>query len=117
VPLFLTTPQPSPLLPGIPTVMKLAQQYKLSASSVDTLDVFVHTMTMGKDWAAPPGTPADRLAFLRAAFRKATEDPGFLAVAKKAGRVGGYTSPNELEQTILNVIKNKDNFTPFLKQS
>lgn len=116
VPLFLTTPQPSALLPGVPTVMQLAQQYKLPASSVETLDVFVHTMTMGKDWAAPPGTPADRLAFLRAAFRKAVENPAFLAVAKKAGRVGGYKSPEELEQTIENVIKNKDKFTPFLKQ-
>jgi tripartite-type tricarboxylate transporter receptor subunit TctC len=117
VPLFLTTPQPSQVLPGIPTVMQLAQQYKLPQSSVHTLDVFVHTVTMGKDWAAPPGMPADRLAFLREAFRKATGDPGFLAAAKKAGRVGGYTSPDDLERTITNVIKNKDKFTPFLKQS
>jgi tripartite-type tricarboxylate transporter receptor subunit TctC len=117
VPLFITTPEPSQLLPGTPTVIQLAQQYKLPQSSIDTLEVFAHTMTMGKDFAAPPAIPADRVAFLREAFRKATEDPGFLAAAKKAGRVGGYTSPETLQQTITNVIKDKDKFTPFLKQS
>jgi tripartite-type tricarboxylate transporter receptor subunit TctC len=117
VPLLLTTPKPSPLLPGIPTVIQMAQQYKLPQSSIDTLEVFVHTMSMGKDFAAPPGVPADRLAFLRDAFQKATKDPGFLAAVKKAGRVAGYTSPDDLLRTIKNVIKDKDKFTPFLKQS
>jgi tripartite-type tricarboxylate transporter receptor subunit TctC len=117
VPLFLTTPKPSQLLPGVPTVIQLAKKYKLPQADIDTLEVFVHTETMGKDWAAPPGTPADRLAFLRAAFRKAVEDPGFVAAVKKAKRVPGYTSPESLEKTITNVITDKEKFTPFLKQS
>ena len=39
---------------------------------------------MGFGLAAPPGTPADRLAVLRAAFNKVMADPAFLAAAKQA---------------------------------
>jgi tripartite-type tricarboxylate transporter receptor subunit TctC len=117
VPLYVTAPRPSALLPGLPTILQLAQHYKLPKSSIDTIDVCAHAVTMGKDWAAPPGTPAGRLAFLRAAFRKAVENPNFLAAAKKAGRVPGYKSPKEIEQTIAHVIKHKNKFVPYLKKS
>lgn len=117
VPLFLTTPKPAAALPGLPTVLELAQQYKLPQSSVDTLEVFSHAVSAGKDWATPPGVPADRLAFLRAAFRNAVQDGGLVTAAKNADRLAGYTSPEELQQTFASVIKNKDKFTPFLKQS
>lgn len=39
---------------------------------------------MGFGLAVPPGTPADRLAALRAAFDKTMADPAFLAAAKQA---------------------------------
>jgi tripartite-type tricarboxylate transporter receptor subunit TctC len=116
VPLYITAANPSALLPGLPTIVQLASQYKLSPTSTHAIEVFAHAVSMGKDWAAPPGVPTDRLEFLRAAFRQATRDPGFLDTAKKAGRVGGYTSPDELQQTIASVIKNESEFTPYLKQ-
>jgi tripartite-type tricarboxylate transporter receptor subunit TctC len=116
-PLFLTAPTPSPELPGLPTVLQLAQQYKLPASSVDTLNLFTRAASIGKDWAAPPGVPADRLALLRSAFQKAVENPALVATAKKAGRIAGYISAATLQQTFENIIKNKDKFTPFLKQA
>jgi tripartite-type tricarboxylate transporter receptor subunit TctC len=31
---------------------------------------------LGQPFAAPPGVPADRVAMLREAFRKAVDDPG-----------------------------------------
>jgi tripartite-type tricarboxylate transporter receptor subunit TctC len=39
---------------------------------------------IGRAFAAPPGTPADRLAMLRDAFAKAIQDPDLVAEAKKA---------------------------------
>lgn len=39
---------------------------------------------IGRAFAAPPGTPADRVAMLREAFAKALKDPEFQAEAKKA---------------------------------
>ena len=116
VALYITAANPSTLLPGLPTIVQLAGQYKLSQTNIHTLEVFAHAVNMGKDWAAPPGVPADRLEFLRTAFRQAAQDPAFLDTAKKVGRVGGYTSPDDLQQTIASVIKNKSAFTPYLKQ-
>lgn len=116
VPLYIAGWEPFALLPQIPTIVQLANHYKLPKSKVDTIEIFAQVTNMGKDWAAPPGVAPDRLAFLRAAFRKAAEDPGFLAAAKKAGRHAGYGSPAELELTITGVIKNKAQFTPFLKR-
>jgi len=44
-------------------------------------------MLQGGEWArplmAPPGTAADRVAVLRAAYEKAAKDPELLAEAKK----------------------------------
>ena len=39
--------------------------------------------TLGRGWLATPGTPADRVAALRAAFEKALNDPEAAAAAKK----------------------------------
>ena len=39
---------------------------------------------MGFGLAAPPGTPAERLAVLRTAFDKTMADPAFLTAAKQA---------------------------------
>lgn len=39
---------------------------------------------IGRAFAAPPGTPADRVAILREAFAKVLQDPEFRAEAKKA---------------------------------
>src|SRR5918992_5009048 len=41
-------------------------------------------LAIGRAFAAPPATPADRLAILRDAFAKAIKDPELLAEAKKA---------------------------------
>jgi tripartite-type tricarboxylate transporter receptor subunit TctC len=39
---------------------------------------------IGRAFAVPPGTPADRLAMLREAFAKALNDPELMAEGKKA---------------------------------
>lgn len=116
VPLAVAATQRFPLLPDVPTLEELAQKYKLSTAKVDMMATMADVVNMGKDWATPPGVPADRLAFLRAAFKQAVQDPGFLAAVKKAGRVPGYGSPAELEKTIASVIKDKNKFLPFLKR-
>jgi tripartite-type tricarboxylate transporter receptor subunit TctC len=48
---------------------------------------FAEALLQGGEWARPymmaPGTPADRVTTLRAAFDKAAKDPELLAEAKK----------------------------------
>ncbi|MGH8692292.1 MAG: Bug family tripartite tricarboxylate transporter substrate binding protein [Burkholderiales bacterium] len=53
-------------------------------------------LAIGRAFAAPPGTPADRVKLLREAFAKAVRDPEFLAEAKKARIEVGYIPPEEV---------------------
>ena len=53
-------------------------------------------LAIGRAFAAPPGTPADRVALLRDAFAKAVKDPEFVAEAKKAKIATGYIPPEEV---------------------
>ncbi|HTM59886.1 MAG TPA: tripartite tricarboxylate transporter substrate-binding protein [Burkholderiales bacterium] len=53
-------------------------------------------LTIGRAFAAPPGTPADRMAMLRDAFARTAKDPEFLAEMKKAKISTGYISAEEV---------------------
>ena len=70
-------------VPDAPTFYELMDEYKTSPTKRRTTE----TMLQGGEWArpmmAPPGTPADRVAILRAAYEKAAKDPELLAEAKK----------------------------------
>jgi hypothetical protein len=47
-------------------------------------ELMAGNMILGRGWLAPPGVPADRVAALRAAFKKALEDPEAIAGAVAA---------------------------------
>jgi tripartite-type tricarboxylate transporter receptor subunit TctC len=51
---------------------------------------------IGRAFAAPPGTPAERVQQLREAFAKAVKDPEFVAESTKAKIAVGYISPEEV---------------------
>ena len=51
---------------------------------------------IGRAFAAPPGTPAERVQMLREAFAKAVKDPEFVAETKKAKITVGYIPPEEV---------------------
>ena len=51
---------------------------------------------IGRAFAAPPGTPADRVQQLREAFAKAVKDPEFVAESTKAKIAVGYIPPEEV---------------------
>ncbi|HEU4353747.1 MAG TPA: hypothetical protein VFR66_17915, partial [Burkholderiales bacterium] len=53
-------------------------------------------LAIGRAFAAPPATPADRVQVLREAFAKAVKDPEFIAESKKAKIEVGYISPEEV---------------------
>ena len=66
-----------------PTVYELMDEYKTPATKRRVAEA----MLQGGEWArplmAPPATPADRVAMLRAAHEKASKDPELLAEANK----------------------------------
>jgi tripartite-type tricarboxylate transporter receptor subunit TctC len=53
-------------------------------------------LAIGRAFAAPPGTPADRVQVLREAFAKAVKDAEFVAESKKARIEVGYISPEDV---------------------
>ncbi|MBI2534328.1 MAG: tripartite tricarboxylate transporter substrate binding protein [Deltaproteobacteria bacterium] len=84
----------SPRVADAPTIFELMDEYKTSATKRRVAEA----MLQGGEWArplmAPPGTPADRVAILRAAYEKAMKDPDLLAEAKKL-RVEITLTPGE----------------------
>jgi tripartite-type tricarboxylate transporter receptor subunit TctC len=53
-------------------------------------------LAIGRAFAAPPGTPADRVKLLREALAKAVKDSELLDEAKKAKVEVGYITPEEV---------------------
>ena len=113
----LTASEPFHKLPGIPTVVQAAQQYKLPAKTIEVLKIMSSVMDMGHAFFAPPGVPADRLAALRTAFAKTFKNKDFLAKAGKAGLYVGYEAPAMLEHSSANAFKHIKELEPFLKTS
>lgn len=61
-------------------------------------------LVIGRAFAAPPGTPADRIAMLRNAFAKTVKDPEFVAEAKKAKIDTAYGSPEDVAKLFVDLL-------------
>ncbi|MCC6887645.1 MAG: hypothetical protein IT536_03840 [Hyphomicrobiales bacterium] len=66
-------------LPYVPTGQELAK----SKEDLELIQLLELPMVMARPYAAPPGTPPDRVKILRQAFLDTHRDPAFLAEAKK----------------------------------
>lgn len=69
-----------PELPDVPTLIELAK----TEEQRDALRLMAAASEFGRAVFAPPGTPDDRVAALRAAFDATMKDPVFIEEAKKA---------------------------------
>ncbi len=68
-----------PNLPDVPLITELVK----SPEQLKVVKLLVASQVMARPFAAPPGTPADRVAALRKAFDDTMKDPAFLADAKR----------------------------------
>ena len=72
-----------PRVGDAPTIYELMDEFKTPATKRRVAEA----MLLGGEWArplmAPPGTPADRVTVLRAAYEKVAKDPDLIAEAKK----------------------------------
>ncbi len=82
--------QRHPDLPQVPTVFEYADQASDPERARAILTAWSALIEVGRSIAAPPGTPADKVEFLRSAFRNAMYDPELLAMVEKNGRPLGY---------------------------
>src|SRR5438067_1132611 len=84
-------------LPDVPTVYELLESSKAPDATRRLAKVLLSSGDLGRPFIAPPGTPADRIKVLRAAFTKAMSDPQLSADAKKRGWDIDLLSGEELE--------------------
>jgi len=90
-----------PLVRGrvsIPGFENLPVDETLATSAVGKaiMGIRAAPLAIGRAFAAPPATPADRVKLLREALAKAVKDPEFLEEMKKARIEVGYISPEEV---------------------
>src|SRR5690606_6895986 len=64
------------------------------------LNAWESLQAVGRPVAAPPGTPAERVRFLREAFDQAMHDPELLAISEKTQRPFDYASGEEMKQIV-----------------
>ena len=95
-------------LPDVPTVFEFADQTDDPARTRAILTAWDALIAVGRSVAAPPGTPADRVAFLRDAFQKALNDPELLEKAEKSGRPFDYATGEEVGQLTRDAIQMPD---------
>lgn len=69
-----------PELPDVPSALELVKD----PGDRQVLELILTRQEMGRPFAAPPGTPPERVAALRKAFEDTMTDPEFLADAKRA---------------------------------
>ena len=85
-------PQPELQKMGVPFLM----DYLPEGEKKEALKVILSTQVYNRPFAAPPGTPKDRLAVLRLAFSQTMEDSEFLQEAEKLGLDIAYLSSDRI---------------------
>jgi hypothetical protein len=91
------TEKPLPDLPQVPLALDLARTEE--ARQLLRAAVIVPT-AISRLYALPPGTPADRVQALRAAFHETLRDPEFLADARQARLDVDPLGGEELERLV-----------------
>ncbi|HET9149625.1 MAG TPA: tripartite tricarboxylate transporter substrate-binding protein [Alphaproteobacteria bacterium] len=94
------SPERSEFFPDIPTVF----ESKLTPDQKWWLDVRAEVDALGRLMLTSPGVPADRLAYLQAAMKKALSDPALLAEATKSQRYIKYSDPEATRKHALGLI-------------
>lgn len=85
-------------LPDVPTVVEMAESAQLDEEKIAVLRAWQGLNDVGRPVVAPPGTPADKVAFLQQAFEQVMNDPEFQAKVQKAGRELAYANGKDMEQ-------------------
>jgi tripartite-type tricarboxylate transporter receptor subunit TctC len=91
----------SKLFPDVPTVFEAA---KLSEEGAALLDFHSTAEKLGRILVAPPGTPPERLAALRAAVKAALTDPVLIAEGDKTQRNVEFASAEETRKSSISVV-------------
>ncbi len=92
-------------LADVPTVFEYADKTSNPDRTTAILTAWDALIQVGRSVAAPPGTAADRIVFLREAFNKSLHDPELLQRAEQAGRPFDYATGEDMTEITLNATK------------
>lgn len=92
----------SKLLPDVPTLFEALQ---LDAEQQWWLDFRGNLNDLGRILVTTGGTPADRLAFLRAAVKHVLTDPDVIAEGDKTGRIVEFREPEVARRKAASVLQ------------
>lgn len=87
-----------PRIPDTPTIYEIFDKEKTSEESRRVADVILRGGDFGRPWVMPPGTPADVVKIMRAAYAKAMADAALIDEAKKAKFEVEFVSGEELQK-------------------
>jgi tripartite-type tricarboxylate transporter receptor subunit TctC len=82
----------------------LAKDLSKNADTQKLLDATFRVIELERSFIAPPGIPADRVAFLRGVFDKTFADPELIAVLTKAKRPVVWMDGKTCEQKIVTIM-------------
>ena len=94
----------SALLPNVPTVY---EQVKLTPDQEWWFDFRANLNDLGRILVTSPGTPPERLAFLREAVRRALSNPALIAEGEKSQRFVAWQAPDkavEITRKVLSAV-------------
>jgi tripartite-type tricarboxylate transporter receptor subunit TctC len=83
-------------LPDVPSALDLVT----GPENKQVMELILIRQEAGRPFAAPPGTPADRVAALRQAFEETLKDPVFVAAARKTQLEIDPLTGDEIEKTL-----------------
>lgn len=88
-----------------PTIYEVLEEFKVPNNSRRVVQAMLSGGEFGRPMMATPGTPAERVKILRESFLKVLKDPELLAEAKKGRMDVEYTSGEELEALVKEVLE------------
>jgi tripartite-type tricarboxylate transporter receptor subunit TctC len=83
--------------PDVPTIFEAA---KLSPSAERLLDWRANIASLGRVILTTPGTPKERVDYLRAELAKVLQDPAFIAEMTKVKLAAGYLSAEDVQAAV-----------------
>jgi len=97
-----TQSQPHPEIPGVPLAINFAK----TDEARQLIKFGIQDMAaINRPFVLTPGTPRDRVQLLRKAFLETLKDPEFLADAQKSKLEVDPMTGEDLERTVLGLVK------------
>ena len=87
-----------------PTLFELMDQFKTSDAVRRAARIIMASGDFGRPMLAGPGNPPERIKILRDAYAKAMRDPGLVEEAKKGQMDMEYTSGEELQNLMKDLL-------------